>query len=99
MFFLLKKLFKILFYGSLLLLLISSVCHMVIANATKTQLYTDVKTVPKTKVGIVLGTSRLLRNGTKNLYFSYMIDAAKQLFDSNKVIYLILSGDNRVDEY
>ncbi|MDO9001127.1 MAG: ElyC/SanA/YdcF family protein [Bacteroidota bacterium] len=72
---------------------------MVVFNSTKNQLYNDVKSIPKTKVGIVLGTSRLLRNGTKNLYFSYRINAAKLLFESKKVSYLILSGDNRVDEY
>ncbi|MBA2612327.1 MAG: YdcF family protein [Bacteroidetes bacterium] len=94
-----KKLFKFLVYTSLVFILTSSVCHMVIANASKTQLYDTVKTIPKTKVGIVLGTSRLLRNGTKNLYFYYRIEAAKKLFDAKKVNYLILSGDNRVDEY
>lgn len=72
---------------------------MTIAKSTKAQLHDSVKTLPKTKVGIVLGTSRLLRNGTKNLYFSYRIQAAKKLFDTKKVSYLILSGDNRVDEY
>jgi len=99
MFFLLKKLFKLLLYVSLFLIIISSVCYLVIDNTTKNQLYTDVKSIPKTKVGIVLGTSRLLRNGVENLYFSYRINAAKQLFESKKISYLILSGDNRVDEY
>lgn len=72
---------------------------MTIAYSTKDQLYTSVKTIPKTKVGIVLGTSRFLSTGTKNLYFSYRIEAAKQLFNSGKVNYLILSGDNRVNNY
>lgn len=99
MIFLLKKLFKILFYASIAVILICSVCHVTIAKATQAQLHDSVKTVPKTKVGIVLGTSRLLRNGTKNLYFSYRMQAAKKLFDAKKVSYLILSGDNRVDEY
>lgn len=99
MIFLLKKLFKVLFYSALAIILTCSVCHITIAKSTKAQLHDSVKTIPKTKVGIVLGTSRLLRNGTKNLYFSYRIQAAKKLFDAKKVSYLILSGDNRVDEY
>lgn len=94
-----KKILKLLIYSSLSILLIVTICNMVVFNSTKNQLYNDVKSIPKTKVGIVLGTSRLLRNGTKNLYFSYRINAAKLLFESKKVSYLILSGDNRVDEY
>ncbi len=99
MFFLLKKLLKYLFYFSLIVIIFSGICYLVIENTTEDQLYTEIKSIPKTKVGIVLGTSRLLRNGTKNLYFTYRIEAAKQLFDAQKLNYLILSGDNRVDEY
>lgn len=47
----------------------------------------------------MLGTSRLLANGTKNLYFSYRMEAAEKLFKSGKVKYLILSGDNRLNDY
>ena len=83
----------------LALFLVLFTSNFIIEQNTQSQLYTDVKKLPKTKVGIVLGTSRLLRNGTENLYFSYRIAAAKKLFDSKKISYLILSGDNRVNEY
>lgn len=99
MIFLFRKTFKILFYSTIILVLILSICHMTIAWSTEKQLYTSVDSIPKTKVGIVLGTSRKLANGTKNLYFSYRIAAAKKLFEAGKVNYLILSGDNRVNNY
>ncbi len=72
---------------------------MSVTWSTHKQLYTLVDSIPKTKVGIVLGTSRKLANGTKNLYFTYRIAAAKKLFEAGKVNYFILSGDNRVDNY
>lgn len=99
MIFLIRKLFKILIYSALFILIISTICYVIIARSTRSQLYDEVKDVPKTKVGIVLGTSQRLRNGTANLYFTYRINAAKKLIDAKKVSYLILSGDNRVDEY
>lgn len=99
MIFLIRKLFKILIYIALFILTTSSICYFTIGFSTRSQLYHEVKELPKTKVGIVLGTSQFLRNGTENLYFTYRINAAKKLIDAKKVSYLILSGDNRVDEY
>ena len=94
-----KKTFKFLFYSAIALAIILTICHLSIAWSTQKQLYTLVDSIPKTKVGIVLGTSRKLSNGTKNQYFSYRIAAAKKLFDAGKIKYLILSGDNRVNNY
>ncbi len=99
MIFLFKKIFKLLFYSSVVLIVILTICHMSVTWSTHKQLYTLVDSIPKTKVGIVLGTSRKLANGTKNLYFTYRIAAAKKLFEAGKVNYFILSGDNRVDNY
>lgn len=99
MIFLFRKLFKLLFYCAIAIILLLAVSHLTIAYSTKKQLYTSVDSIPKTKVGIVLGTSRRLANGTKNVYFSYRIAAAKKLFEAGKVNYLILSGDNRVNNY
>ena len=45
------------------------------------------------EAGLVLGTSRLLRGGRSNLYFTYRIKAAAMLFASGKVKYLIVSGN------
>ncbi len=99
MIFLIRKLIKIIIYSALLILITSTICYVIISLSTQTQLYNNINDLPKTKVGIVLGTSQRLRNGTENLYFTYRINAAKKLIDSKKVSYLILSGDNRVDEY
>ncbi len=70
-----------------------------IISSTKTQLYTDVIKIPSRKVGLVLGASKQTSRGTSNLYFTYRIQAAYQLFKAHKVQYLLVSGDNHIKGY
>jgi SanA protein len=62
-------------------------------------LYTDLNNIPAHKAGLVLGTSRFLTTGAPNPYFTYRIQAAKSLYFSGKIRYLLLSGDNRFFSY
>ena len=55
--------------------------------------------IPHRCVGLVLGCSRQLPNGRDNLFFTYRIAAAVQLYEAGKVDYLIVSGDNHVVGY
>jgi len=41
----------------------------------------------------------MLTNHHVNLYYSYRIDAAEQLFKSGKIEYILISGDNSREEY
>jgi len=59
----------------------------------------DVNKIKKTKTALLLGTSRTLRNGTRNNYFYNRINAALELFHSGKIRYLIVSGDNKTSDY
>jgi SanA protein len=59
----------------------------------------DFNVLPNKKVGLLLGTSKLLKNGSHNPYFDYRIDAAARLFNANKIKYIIVSGDNSKDTY
>lgn len=74
-------------------------CNYWIVDSTKKQIYTDVNSIPTRKVGLVLGASKKTSRGTNNLYFTYRIQAAFELFKSKKVQYLLLSGDNHVKGY
>lgn len=47
----------------------------------------------------MLGTSKTLKNGRKNLYFWYRIDAAERLYKSGKIQHIIVSGDNSRKDY
>jgi SanA protein len=55
--------------------------------------------VPKKKVGLLLGTSKSLSNGSDNPYFAYRIEAASELFLAGKIKYIIVSGDNSKTYY
>ena len=57
-------------------------------------LFTRVKDLPVTEVGLVFGTTDRV-NGRENLYFRYRIDAAVRVWKSGRIRTLIVSGDNR----
>jgi SanA protein len=70
-----------------------------IENSSKEFVTFDIKKIPQTKVGLLLGTSRILKNGIKNDFFYFRIDAAIELFRSGKIKYIIVSGDNSQKNY
>ena len=51
------------------------------------------------KVGLLLGTSPRVKGGKTNPYFKNRIDAAAELFESGKIKYILISGDNRRHNY
>ena len=72
---------------------------LLVTHSAKGLTYSDVSSIPNRRVGIVLGCSRQLADGRKNIFFSYRVLAAAQLFNAHKVDYLIVSGDNHVAGY
>lgn len=59
----------------------------------------QVEKVPAMKVCLVLGTSKELKSGRTNLYFSKRIEACVKLWKAGKVKAFIVSGDNRKHSY
>ena len=74
-------------------------CNWKIEQKCKTSLYSNVIEIPINKVGLVLGTSKWLRDGRPNLYFKYRIDAAAALYKAGKIKYILVSGDNSFENY
>ena len=56
--------------------------------------YTDIDSIPKRKVALVLGCARHLADGRENLYFRYRMEAAAELYHAGKVEHILVSGDN-----
>ena len=88
--------------GALAVLLAAT--GMLVANRTCRQLATGrifsaVTTVPANEVGLVLGTSKVTRNGQPNLHFNQRIAAAAALYRAGKVQHLLVSGDNHIASY
>lgn len=94
-----KKYFTILgslIFGTLILILLSS---LIIENATTGKTFSNINDVPKNRVGLVLGTSKKLVGGQSNPYYTYRIQAAVQLFNSGKIEFVLVSGDNATIYY
>lgn len=67
-------------------------------NALNKTFY-KVKQIKKNKVGLVLGTSKKLKNGHLNLYFKFRIEATVKLYKNHKIDYILISGDNGNKNY
>ncbi len=74
-------------------------CNALIDLYSSKRVYNDAQDIPENKVGLVLGTSNLLSNGSPNMFFVYRIEAAAELYNADKIRYLIVSGDNHKASY
>ncbi|CAM1357598.1 MULTISPECIES: SanA/YdcF family protein [Tenacibaculum] len=61
--------------------------------------FTDSNEIKKNKVGLVLGTAKILNNGRINLYFKYRIQATVALYKKGKIDFVLVSGDNGNKNY
>lgn len=91
----------ILFFISLALLsaLALYVADKKIAAFAVNKTYNKAEDIPYNRVGLVLGTSKMLANGSVNRYFDYRIKAATELYKAGKIDYIIISGDNSRKTY
>ena len=90
--------------GILLLGVVISVVFVVCANyridkQTEKSVFGDIESIPENKVGLLLGTSKLLKSGQLNPYFINRIIAAEELFKSGKIQNILISGDNSRKDY
>ena len=72
-----------------------------VIKETQAQLYYNVNSIPKNKVGLLLGTSKYKDKSRHilNLYYQTRIDAAVALYMAGKIDYVIVSGDNSTQYY
>ena len=70
-----------------------------IVSATESYIYDNVEDISYNKVGLLLGTSKNLRNGQANPFFEKRIEATAKLYKSGKIKYIVASGDNSKEHY
>lgn len=75
------------------------VSDVIVENAAKGRTFNSVDKIKANKVGLLLGTAEYRSSGGINLYFKYRIDAAVKLFNSGKIDYILVSGDNGTKYY
>lgn len=87
--------------GSIILFLFQILfCDAVIKDVANNKLFeVDSGSLPEKKVALVLGTSKFLWGGRENLYYKYRIQCAVRLYNTKKVKFFIVSGDNSSKSY
>jgi len=94
-----RKLLRFFALACILLIVVIFATDKWVTASTRAQLYSDVSAIPHRKVGLLLGTSKYLANGSPNGYYSYRMAAAEALFKAGKIDYILVSGDNGTKEY
>lgn len=74
-------------------------CNQYTAWYARNYLYDTTSSIPANKVGVILGTSKKLGDGRRNMYFYNRIDAAVELYKAGKIQYILVSGDNATRYY
>lgn len=94
-----KKISVILLICILLIAFFTWFANFRINQASEDRVYDDVNKISYRKVGLLLGASKMLANGRENLYFTYRIQAAVELYNAGKISFIIVSGDNSRHSY
>lgn len=94
-----KKALKIGLWSVLAITLVTGANYALVSYRVRPYLYDKPDDLKNHKVAVLLGTSRYLRGGGQNLYFSYRMAAAAELYHAGKVQYILVSGDNRRKDY
>ncbi|WP_114987579.1 outer membrane permeability protein SanA [Pragia fontium] len=95
----LKRLFYSLLAVLALLLGTALLLDRWISWRTAPYVYENIEELPASQVGVVLGTSKYVRTGVINQYYRFRIQGALNLYNSGKINYLLLSGDNALLSY
>ncbi|MEE9408663.1 MAG: ElyC/SanA/YdcF family protein [Polaribacter sp.] len=93
------KLLKATFAFLLLSIFCIFMSNKLIQKNGQNKVFSKTENITKNKVGLVLGTSKTLRNGRINLYYKYRLEAAIELFKSDKIEFIVISGDNSTNSY
>ena len=73
--------------------------NRLVEKSASDKVFNSTKEIPHNKVGLFLGTGKILSNGRINLYYKYRIEAAVVLFKAGKVDFILVSGDNSKKDY
>jgi len=97
------KIFKIILITGLIFFGLSVLfvfwANFTIDGAAEDNVTSDIGNLPNEKVGLLLGTSKNLNDGSPNPYFTYRIEAAAKLYHSGRIENIIASGDNSRENY
>ena len=93
------KVIKILLLMGLGVGLVVLVINLWVDWSTSSRIYDETAEVPSRNLAVVLGTSKRVRSGYINYFWSTRMDAAAELYHAGKVKKILVSGDNSIREY
>ncbi len=82
-----------------LLMMVVLLCNLMVVHSARGRTYDKLSDVPYREVGLVLGTTPRAKHGNVNYYYKCRMEAAAQLYFAHKVSYILVSGDNRRNNY
>ena len=91
----LKRLFILICFGMITVVAI----NYTIQYRTQKSIYTSARQIPAKKAALLLGTTKYLRGGYKNYFYTYRIRAAVALWKAGKIKAILVSGDNGTKYY
>jgi len=92
------KILKTLGYITAASILFSLYSNWHVIRTSKNKTYSNVSSIPKNKVGLVLGAGKYRTDGGINLYYQHRVNAAIALYNAGKIDIILVSGDHgRVD--
>lgn len=94
-----KFFFKIIGLFILFCILMIIFADFLVIQKTKNKIFTEMEDIPQTKVWLVLGTSKYIADGRRNLFYLYRLEAVKNLYETEKIEYILVSGDNSTRQY
>lgn len=89
-----KKLWLVFFIIGVLAITAILLADQYVIKQSKHAIFDDLASLPNNRVGLLLGTSKRVRDGHINLYYQYRINAAIELFKAGKIEFILISGDN-----
>lgn len=69
-------------------------CNTIVGSNAEGKTYYHLDEIPHSRVGLVLGTSKRIKSGHPNPYYSFRIEATVKLYKAGKIDYVLVSGDN-----
>jgi SanA protein len=75
------------------------ISNYIVVQVADGKTFSSIDKIPYNRVGVLLGTSKYRKKKIHNLYFDYRIEAASALFHAGKIDFIIVSGDNRKEDY
>ncbi len=94
-----KKIKKLSYWGFFWIIWLVTVSRFSQERIAKQNTFSEIQKIPDVDVGLLLWTTKILKNGKKNLFFIYRINAAVSLYKEWKIDYILVSGDNGRSTY